>query len=157
MSNDQNVRIHELLDCIRDGRIMEAMQEFYDEQVVMEEPACGRTVGLGAHLSREQQFVDSVAEFKKFEAPVVTVGDGPRATRTSRTGRTPTARTCTWSRSLSNAGATERSSANAFTTTSAPDRATRCFRAASGAGEPLPHYIVCDVPPEPPWTRKDHS
>ncbi len=76
MSNDQNVRIHELLDYVRDGRIMEAMREFYDEQVIMEEPAYGRTIGLAANLSREQQFVDSVAEFKNFEAPVVTVGDG---------------------------------------------------------------------------------
>lgn len=64
----KQVRINELLDYIRAGRIMHAMHEFYAEDVVMEEPAYGRTVGLEANLEREQKFVESVAEFKKFEA-----------------------------------------------------------------------------------------
>ena len=75
MSTEQSVRIHELLDYIRNGRIMDAMREFYDDDVVMEEPAYGKTVGLAANLTREQQFVDSIKEFKGFEAPAVTVGD----------------------------------------------------------------------------------
>ncbi len=75
MATQQTVRVHELLDFIRNGRIMDAMQEFYDTDVVMEEPAYGKTVGLLANLEREQKFVDSVAEFKKFEAPAVCVGD----------------------------------------------------------------------------------
>jgi len=54
MSNDQNVRIQELLEYIRNGRIMDAMREFYAEDVVMEEPAYGRTEGLAANLDREQ-------------------------------------------------------------------------------------------------------
>ncbi len=74
MSTQQNVRIHELLEYVRNGRIMDAMQEFYDEEVVMEEPAYGKTVGLQANLSRERKFVDSVAEFKGFETPAVTIG-----------------------------------------------------------------------------------
>ncbi len=73
---DHPVRIHELLDYVRNGRIMDAMQEFYADNVVMEEPAYGRTVGLAANLEREQKFVDSVAAFKTFEAPAVAVGDG---------------------------------------------------------------------------------
>ncbi len=75
MKTQQNVRIHELLDYVRNGRIMDAMQEFYDDEVVMEEPAYGKTVGLAANLAREQQFVDSVAQFKGFETPAVTVGN----------------------------------------------------------------------------------
>lgn len=70
-----NVRLHELLDYIRNGRIMEAMHEFYDEHVVMEEPAYGKTVGLAANLQREQAFVDSVAAFKNFQAPRLGVSD----------------------------------------------------------------------------------
>lgn len=70
-----NVRIHGLLDYIRNGRIMEAMREFYADTVVMEEPAYGQTVGLAANLAREQHFVDSVKEFKGFEATNVGVGD----------------------------------------------------------------------------------
>ncbi|MFI4862483.1 MAG: nuclear transport factor 2 family protein [Phycisphaerales bacterium JB063] len=73
---ESNVRIHELLDYVRNGRIMDAMHAFYADDVVMEEPAYGKTVGLAANLEREQQFVDSVQAFKHFEASKVAVGDG---------------------------------------------------------------------------------
>lgn len=74
--SDNNVRIHELLDYIRNGRIMDAMKEFYADDVVMTEPAYGETASLAANLEREQQFVDSVKAFKNFETPAVSVGDG---------------------------------------------------------------------------------
>ncbi len=74
--SETNVRIHELLEYIRQGRIMDAMREFYADDVVMTEPNYGTTVGLAANLEREQQFVDSVKDFKSFETPVVAVGDG---------------------------------------------------------------------------------
>jgi hypothetical protein len=74
--SDQIVRIHELLDYIRQGRIMDAMKEFYADDVVMTEPAYGETVGLAANLEREQKFVDSVKEFRSFETPAVAIGDG---------------------------------------------------------------------------------
>ena len=64
----KSVRLLEMLDYIRAGRIMDGMHEFYADDVVMEEPAYGKTVGLAANLEREQAFVDSVAEFKTFEA-----------------------------------------------------------------------------------------
>ena len=67
------VRIHELLDYVRAGRVMDAMNEFYAEDVVMTEPAYGATEGLAANLEREQRFVDSVAEFKTFDTPAVAV------------------------------------------------------------------------------------
>ena len=70
-----SVRIEDLLDHIRNGRIMDAMGEFYADDVVMEEPAYGKTIGLKANLAREQQFVDSVKEFKGFTADKVGVGD----------------------------------------------------------------------------------
>lgn len=76
MSDNSGVRIHELLDYVRSGRIMEAMQEFYADDVVMEEPMYGKTVGLPANLERERQFVGSVKEFKGFSADRVAVGDG---------------------------------------------------------------------------------
>lgn len=74
--SDNNVRIHELLDYVRNGRIMDAMKEFYADNVVMTEPAYGETVGLEANLDREQKFVDSVKAFKSFETPAVTIGEG---------------------------------------------------------------------------------
>ncbi|WP_428386427.1 ester cyclase [Mucisphaera sp.] len=70
-----NVRINELLDYVRNGRIMEAMPEFYADDTVMEEPAYGKTIGLQANIEREQKFVDSVKEFKNFTADRVAVGD----------------------------------------------------------------------------------
>lgn len=70
----KNVRIHELLQYVEEGKIMEAMEEFYADDVVMEEPAYGKTVGLPANLAREQKFMDGVAEFKRFEA-VPAVGE----------------------------------------------------------------------------------
>lgn len=71
-----DVRINELLDYVRSGRIMDAMREFYADDVVMEEPAYGRTEGLAANLERERKFVESVSEFKRFEARNVGVGPG---------------------------------------------------------------------------------
>ncbi|MBI1368268.1 MAG: nuclear transport factor 2 family protein [Planctomycetes bacterium] len=70
----QNVRIHDLLDYIRTGRIMDAMHEFYADDVVMEEPAYGKTVGLAANLKREEKFVTGVAEFRNFQADAVAAG-----------------------------------------------------------------------------------
>ena len=69
------VRINELLEYIREGRIMDAMQEFYASDVVMTEPRYGDTNGLAANLTREQAFVDSVAEFRNFEANAIAIGD----------------------------------------------------------------------------------
>jgi hypothetical protein len=71
-----DVRVHALLDYIREGRIMDAMQEFYAKDVIMEEPAYGKTVGLAANLEREQKFVNSVKEFRNFEAAKVGIGPG---------------------------------------------------------------------------------
>jgi ketosteroid isomerase-like protein len=63
-----NVRLNELLDYVRSGRILDAMREFYADDVVMTEPAYGATVGLAANIAREEKFVASVKEFKNFEA-----------------------------------------------------------------------------------------
>ena len=71
----ENVRIRELLGFVQEGRIMDAMREFYAEDVVMEEPMYGSTRGLEANLEREQKFVDSVKEFRGFEAKNVSVGE----------------------------------------------------------------------------------
>lgn len=70
----ENVRLHELLQYIRSGRVIEAMKEFYADNVVMEEPAYGATKGLDENLKREQQFVDHVKEVKNFQVPHSAVG-----------------------------------------------------------------------------------
>ena len=74
-STTTNVRLNELLDYIRAGRIMDAMREFYADEVIMTEPAYGATNGLKANLEREEKFVASVKEFKKFEVPHLAFDD----------------------------------------------------------------------------------
>ncbi|MDX1935163.1 MAG: nuclear transport factor 2 family protein [Capsulimonadales bacterium] len=70
-----NVRLHELLEYIGQGRILEAMKEFYAEDVVMEEPRYGTTVGLAANIAREEQFLAFVKEWKSFSVPNLVVGE----------------------------------------------------------------------------------
>ncbi len=70
-----NVRLAEMLEYLAEGRIMDAMNEFYADDVIMEEPAYGATVGLAANLDREEAFVASVAEFKNFEVKKMATGD----------------------------------------------------------------------------------
>ena len=75
MSDNSNVRIHGLLDYLKQGRIIDAMHEFYADDAVMEEPAYGKTVGLAANLVREGNFIGSVKEFKNFQSAKVGVSE----------------------------------------------------------------------------------
>ena len=68
-------RLDDLIDYIRNGKIMDAMNEFYDENVIMEEPAYGKTIGLKANIEREQHFVDSVKQWKGFDITAIGAGD----------------------------------------------------------------------------------
>ncbi len=44
------------------GQMMEAFEKFYAENVVMEEPMSGKTVGKDANRKREEDWVEMVAE-----------------------------------------------------------------------------------------------
>ncbi len=68
-------RLHELLDYVRQGRIIDAMRDFYAEDTVMQENLSEPTRGRGANIVREQAFVDSVAEWTGFEVTAL-AGDG---------------------------------------------------------------------------------
>lgn len=52
-------RVADLNTMIQQGRILEAMNEFYADDVVMSENDADATVGLEANLAREKDFVDS--------------------------------------------------------------------------------------------------
>lgn len=69
-------RLEDLFRYIREGRIIDAMQEFYAEDVAMQENANPPTVGLAANIEREKQFMSGVKEWKGFEVRGVGVGDG---------------------------------------------------------------------------------
>ena len=57
-------RLRELIQYIKTGRIIEAMHEFYDKDVQMQDNANPPTAGLAANIERENQFLSSVKEWK---------------------------------------------------------------------------------------------
>lgn len=61
------VRVDELIQYIQNGRILEAMDEFYSPDVRMQENANPPTVGLAANIERERQFLAGVKEWQSFD------------------------------------------------------------------------------------------
>lgn len=69
-------RVNQLVDWVQQGRIMDAMAEFYAENVVMQDNHNPSTVGLQANQKREEQFVGSIKEIHENRAvKVVVEGD----------------------------------------------------------------------------------
>lgn len=75
MSIEIRERVDRLNGMILEGKIMEAMNEFYAEDVVMAENDNEPTVGLAANLEREQAFVDNTTWYGA-ELKGAAVGDG---------------------------------------------------------------------------------
>lgn len=68
-------RLSDLIRYIREGRIIEAMNEFYAPDVKMQENANLPTVGLQANIEREKQFLSNVKEWKGFEVKAMGGGN----------------------------------------------------------------------------------
>ena len=68
-------RLQDLHSHIRQGKIIEAMQEFYDTDTVMQDNANRPTKGLAANIEREKQFMSGVKEWKGFNVTAAGVGD----------------------------------------------------------------------------------
>jgi ketosteroid isomerase-like protein len=77
MSTTTNLqpRLQGLLDHIRNGKIIEAMNEFYDKDTVMQDNANPPTKGLAANIEREKQFMSGVKEWKGFNVTASAAGD----------------------------------------------------------------------------------
>lgn len=75
--SDQNLqqRLNDLFGYIRQGKIVEAMNEFYDKDTVMQDNANPPTVSQGANIEREKQFLNGVKEWKGFNVTASAVGD----------------------------------------------------------------------------------
>jgi hypothetical protein len=71
-------RVQQLIAKAQDWKILEAMEEFYADNVVMQENLNAPTVGLTANLERERAFVASVSKVNEMRADSVIV-DGNRA------------------------------------------------------------------------------
>lgn len=69
-------RASELQSWINQGRIIEAMNEFYAPDVSMQENANPPTVGREANIERERQFLAQVGQWKGSTVKALGVGDG---------------------------------------------------------------------------------
>ncbi len=69
-----NIRINELNDYIAEGKILEAMDEFYADNVIMTEPY-HTTEGKAANIEREKQFLANVKEWHVFDVKATAVAD----------------------------------------------------------------------------------
>lgn len=56
-------RVEQLKDYINNGKILEAMDEFYADEVVMQENSEEPTSGLEANIEREKQFLSIVKQW----------------------------------------------------------------------------------------------
>jgi hypothetical protein len=68
-------RLNDLFSHIRQGKIIEAIQEFYDKDVAMQENTNPPIVGQAANAEREKQFMSGVKEWKGFNVTASAVGD----------------------------------------------------------------------------------
>ena len=68
-------RLNDLFGYIRQGKIVEAMNEFYDKDVKMQDNANPPTIGQAANIEREKQFLSGVKEWKGFNVTALAVGD----------------------------------------------------------------------------------
>ena len=75
--HDIAARVNDLVGYIQGGRIIDAMHEFYADDVRMQENNNPPTDGFAANLERERQFVASVKQWKSLNVEAVAV-DAPR-------------------------------------------------------------------------------
>ena len=60
-------RARDLIEYMNTGRILEAMEEFYDESIEMRENGNPPTIGLAANIEREKQFLSQIKEWKSLD------------------------------------------------------------------------------------------
>jgi len=68
-------RLEDLFSYIREGRILDTINEFYAEDATMQENSLPPTVGREANYEREKQFLSMVKEWKGFEVTAKGVGE----------------------------------------------------------------------------------
>ena len=68
-------RLEDLFSYIREGRILDAINEFYTKDAVMQENNSPPTVGREANFEREKQFLSTVKEWQRFDVTEKGVGE----------------------------------------------------------------------------------
>ncbi len=69
------LKINDLNSMILNGKIMEAFEKFYHDDVVMQENSDEPTIGKEANRIREEEFVNSITEFRGAQVLNVATGD----------------------------------------------------------------------------------
>lgn len=69
-------KVHELNEMIVQGKLLEALDRFYADNVVMQENELEPTVGKQANRKREEEFLRNVTEFRNAEPLKVAIGMG---------------------------------------------------------------------------------
>ena len=77
-TTDIRARVHDMIEYIKTGRILEAIDEFYAEDSAMQENGNAPTVGRAANIEREKEFLANVKDFKGFGTNAIGV-DGDTA------------------------------------------------------------------------------
>jgi len=67
--------LQEINELVLEGKLMDAFEKYYDEDVVMQENEMMPTVGKGLNRQRELKFLDDVQEFRKAAVKGIGVGD----------------------------------------------------------------------------------
>lgn len=68
-------RVNDLIGYIQQGKIIQAMQEFYDDDISMQENNNPPVVGKTANIEREKQFVAYVKAWKSFNIRAVGIDE----------------------------------------------------------------------------------
>jgi ketosteroid isomerase-like protein len=68
-------KINHVNQLIQEGKLMDAFEMYYDDEVVMQENAMEPTVGKAANRRRELQFLNDVTEFRGARAMHVAAAD----------------------------------------------------------------------------------
>ena len=66
-------RVNDLVSYIRDGKIIEAMHEFYADDTRMQENNNPPTIGLAANIEREHKYVASVGRWIAFDVSSIAI------------------------------------------------------------------------------------
>lgn len=72
---DLKASIEDLNRLVLEGEIMEAFEQYYAEDVVMQENELEPTVGKAANRAREEQFLNDVLAFRGAEVKSVAVDE----------------------------------------------------------------------------------
>ncbi len=68
-------KINELNSMILEGKMMEAFEKFYHDDVVMQENSEEPTVGKNVNRKREEEFIKNLTEFRGAQVLNVATGD----------------------------------------------------------------------------------